>query len=583
MNDVAIALIGFGGTFACLGLAYWVFRRGGARTTTSAIHEIATAPAEHQTPAPTRNASEPATEFISREEVLALAARRASKPATEPVTEFLTREEIFTRLGPTSSAAPATEVIPRAEILAAADRRLAPPSKEPSGTEFLSRDEILAAADRRAPKVEAPVAERMPVPEPVVAPPKFEPKHIPEPPPPAASVSTGPDIPDETLEQHLRAALEALDGLLDALAGPAPAIRQLADGPEQTWRGNVEVLSLARERVLEQMLLPILRNRVTPAPRRLGAALTLFELKGVEVATLVPALFDEIDAGGRTALLDALAHTDDARVDKIIIKRVQHGPATHHLDWLNVCIERGCELPADVLASLLAEKQPKLLAAGLRLLPFSPEPAKHAGIVDRHLVAGVPEVRGPAILAGLLLARPSAVLVSKQAARDPAMPLVCEALAAMGSDVDGKALIAWAGKDGAPPHAGWVLGLLGTVEALDACVGRLEHSDAAVVASALAGFRLASGFDGPASGARTWWAENRPKFDARGRHVGGRAISLAILQQRLMTASVELRRSISLELLLRSKGRVRLPVRRLPSTWSNAVTRLGDGAQELRF
>ena len=40
----------------------------------------------------------------------------------------------------------------------------------------------------------------------------------------------------------------------------------------------------------------------------------------------------------------------------------------------------------------------------------------------------------------------------------------------MGTEVDGKALIAWARKDAAPAHAGWVLGLLGTVEALDACV-----------------------------------------------------------------------------------------------------------------
>jgi hypothetical protein len=371
--------------------------------------------------------------------------------------------------------------------------------------------------------------------------------------------------------------------LLDALAGPAPAIRQLADGPEQTWRGNVEVLSLARERVLEQMLLPILRDRATPGRRRVGAALTLFELKGVEVASLVPELFDELDAGGRVAILEALAYSDDVRVDKILIKRVQHGPALHRLEWLSVCVERGCELPADVLAPLLAEKQPKLLAAGLRLLPFSIEAPKHAAIVDRHLVAGVPEVREPAILAGLLLGRPSAMLVSKQAARDPAMPLVCEALAATGSDVDGKALIAWAGKDGAPAHAGWVLGLLGTVEAIDACAGRLEHSDAGVVGSALAGFCLASGFDGPASGARSWWVENRPKFEGRGRYIGGRGISLAMLQQRLMMGSVELRRSISLALLLRSKGRVRLPIRRLPSTWSTAVARLGDEADHLRF
>jgi hypothetical protein len=93
MNDIAIALIGFGGTVSCLGLAYWVFQRGRAAT--------------------------------------------PSEPTAEPVTELLSREEIFARVGAARASAPGTEMIPQAEILAAASRRAAASSKDPSPTELL--------------------------------------------------------------------------------------------------------------------------------------------------------------------------------------------------------------------------------------------------------------------------------------------------------------------------------------------------------------------------------------------------------------------------------------------------------------
>jgi hypothetical protein len=166
MNDIAIALIGFGGTVACLGLAYWVFQGGRARTSALENDAAAPPPAENSTAvmtleqvfgrAHTQNEGEPRTEFISREEVLAGAARRASAPTAEPATEFVSRDKIFAQFGATMSSAPGTEVIPQAEILAAADRRAGPPSDEESATEFLSRDDILATADRRPPRVEAP-------------------------------------------------------------------------------------------------------------------------------------------------------------------------------------------------------------------------------------------------------------------------------------------------------------------------------------------------------------------------------------------------------------------------------------------
>jgi hypothetical protein len=99
MNDLAIAVIGLDGTIACLGLAYWVFRRG--RAPTSAVEDPTT--------------------VLSREEILAAADRRASEPMAEPATEFLSYDEIFARVG--ESSASGTEMIPQAEILASASRR----------------------------------------------------------------------------------------------------------------------------------------------------------------------------------------------------------------------------------------------------------------------------------------------------------------------------------------------------------------------------------------------------------------------------------------------------------------------------
>lgn len=491
-----------------------------------------------------------------------LARAQRGEQTSQPKTEFLSRDEILAAQRREQSPDSKTKFLSRDEILATPQPR----ERHPSATEFLSREEMFAAVQHREP-FEMPAA-------------TLESKHEPQPGP----VSSGePDIAAETLELHLGEAVDAMEKVLEALAGSDSSMPELAAGPERSWRGNVEVLSLTSKRVVEQMVLPALRNPNTPARRRLATALTLLEIKRVDVPTLVLDLFAELDTAGRTVLLDALAHWDDLRADKTVLAGLQRFAAAHRHEWLRLCVERSCELPAEVLGPLLEEKAPKLLAAGLRLIPFGASVDKYSSIVDRHLVAGLAEVREPAILTGLLLERPTALLVSKQAARDPSMPLVCEALASTGSDADSKALIPWTSKPNAPAHAGWALGLIGRLDALDACAARLDHADAAVVDSALAGLRHASGFEGPAEQARRWWTEHRDDFKPGVRYLAGQPISFEVVRKRLMTAPTQVRQALALELGLRSRGRIRLPLRRLPGAYVEAVARLDEALLVARF
>lgn len=80
---------------------------------------------------------------------------------------------------------------------------------------------------------------------------------------PSTVSNSRPDIPLETLEQHLREGLQAIEQVLDALDGDAPPMHALVNGPEQLWRGHLEVLSLVGARVVDTLLWPRLRDPET--------------------------------------------------------------------------------------------------------------------------------------------------------------------------------------------------------------------------------------------------------------------------------------------------------------------------------
>jgi hypothetical protein len=107
MENVAIALLCLTGTVACLGLAYLVFRRAGmtqaaiadpSRTIELPVPVAVSVPVSVDE-APPLVRAEPQTEFLSREEVLAAAQRRALAAAPVPATEMIPREVLLARQG----------------------------------------------------------------------------------------------------------------------------------------------------------------------------------------------------------------------------------------------------------------------------------------------------------------------------------------------------------------------------------------------------------------------------------------------------------------------------------------------------
>ena len=318
------------------------------------------------------------------------------------------------------------------------------------------------------------------------------------------------------------------------------------------------VLSLMSERVVELLILPVLRDAEARGRYRLAAALTLLELDKINPAQVVLETFASLDADGRTALLDALAYWEDPRANVTVVRGLRQAAAEDELGWLQLCIERGCDVGTETLDRLLKSKEPELLAAGLRLVPMSAERERYTGAVDRHLFEGPPVVREAAIVAGLVLKRPSADLILKQAARDPDLPLACSLLAMLGADDDIAGLAAWAREEGAPSHAGWALGLSGRRVALDACVELVETNE-----SALEGVRVATGYLGGASGASDWWKEHRGEFEPGTRYLEGKPFSPEELQGGLGRFPA-IREELALALTIRDCVRILPTLRQLP-------------------
>jgi len=549
-------------------------------------------------PAPSPTPPEPNTVFMSRDAVLAAATRKQSPP--EPNTVFMSRDAVLAAATRKQSPPePNTAVLPREVLLAPGER---PPTLSIPVTEELPREPAPKLADPGQLRTElssastsgpAPGLELDPEPNPGPDPDtELLPREVterpeqpepgaqseaspsPRPPPSPAQPSSaarpspsGHDIAIETLERHLDEGLEAMESLLIELEHPSATLRELVEGDERTWRGNLAVLSLTQRRVIDELLIPRLREQQESPRYRLAIALTLFELKEFDVPKRIFELLDELDPAGTGAVMKALAHWGDPHITGVAQKGLAQAAPLDRQAWLKLCVERNIPIPDPELEALLEHEQPDSLALGLNLVSLCDDPQRYGAKVDWLLLTGKRENRQAAIVAGLVLDRPTAALVSKQGARDPSMPEVCALHATLAQESDIQALIRWASKPSAPTHAGWALGLCGRKSALQGCIDRLTHVDREVAEAALAGFCIGSGFAGSAGDAPAWWSEHRDAFKPGIRYLGGTAISFEVVVDQLASGSEALRAALMTELLVRSKGRLRLPTRWLPSAY----------------
>jgi hypothetical protein len=548
VGDSILVLIAAIGSVACVALALWNWKRGESAPGTVVIpqQELLRNPivvSESQTPPPER-----ATEFVPREESFRAAdrVRAAEEKLLQPVseaqseppaaTEFLPLEkmmEVFSGPHRTSPNLPREPEPP--------PRREPPPRHEPP--------------PRREPVREVPP---VPMREPA-APPS----------PPTKAAATEPDIPIEVLTEHFNAGVDALDRILRRNEG----LDALADGPLKTWRSALDLLVLAGRRSATKLLLPILDDAATAEHRRTAAALLLLHLRGFDG----PSALLERSSVATRAIVTAIEHWDSSRAEAVLEKALARSSEANKPLWWQVYWRRASDPGPALVSELLTSKDPARAKIGLDLLCMHAARITHAGAVDRHTFSSDPELKTAAIRAALVLGRASALVVCKQAARAPQCPEACLLHAVLANDKEFASLVSWGTKKGAPPHAAWVLGYSGRRTGIEACLSLVRDAAQDIAAEAFAGFRAATGFAGERSEVESWWRQNQGRFHVGTRYLRGRTADVEATKVALHAADARLWHGYRLELLVRSKGEVRLPEVGMPDQLSKLVDTLEIG------
>ncbi|NVB39681.1 hypothetical protein G6O69_17695 [Pseudenhygromyxa sp. WMMC2535] len=487
-------------------------------------------------------------------------------------TRLVSREQIF---------ADQTITIPRDEIIAMAKAartiarevsRVAPAPTDPESVP--PKDPTHARA--RPPKT-------LELDESALPPPAWtsEPESAPRAEPHSAPIEVGrvqdpspakaPELSESVFAEHFEAAVAALhEALSDA---PGRDLSALAEGAQARWESSLGVLELNGERAAELVLLPTLFTAEQPEQQRFAAAMALLNMKGS------PGLLDALegfDEGCHHAVTRALAYLDDeVRAESIAAMGSALVDGAQRLSWLDVFVRRAADPGAELIHELLDASERDALAMGLRMLPFHAKAQSFATQVDRKLLSTKPAIRSEAIVAGLVLDRPSAWMQCKQAARAPDFPAPCLLLATLGTSRDRERLVSWASRAAAPAYAGWVLGVSGWPVGIRASLELAQRGEEQECARALAGFNVATGASADTvDAAAAWWEAHGDRFEDGRRYLGGEPMTSASLAAALSLGSQSWREAIALELLVRSKGALRLPTAFMPARAGDLATHI---------
>jgi uncharacterized protein (TIGR02270 family) len=266
-------------------------------------------------------------------------------------------------------------------------------------------------------------------------------------------------------------------------------------------------------------------------------------------------------------------------------------------------------VPPQVLSESLTHEEPRVVSAALRAMTRSRTGLERVSL-GRMLASPIPEVRDAAIMAGLVRGH-RASWNTCLATMDEPNGKLSRLLVAMGADEHefGK-LLALLEPPKLRQDVLWALGFSGRVSAADACVALMEDASSAALATeafcAITGLCLDEGLvaeraeppeepvlleeenldatlepsaedalplpDAPA--VARWWKEARPRFDARQRYLGGRVMGTEVLLEALESAPMRRRHALSLEVMIRSRGEVRLPTRLFARQQMNALRTL---------
>jgi hypothetical protein len=214
----------------------------------------------------------------------------------------------------------------------------------------------------------------------------------------------------------------------------------------------------------------------------------------------------------------------------------------------------------------LASEHAPEVAAALQLLCVHRQRLEFRFVIVEHMFKRDPDVRVAALTAGAVIDATGTSIICRQVCHDPLFHDACLLHVLHASTAELEELASWSREPRASEHVGYALGYSGRKLGI-AAVARLADESA----PALAGFRLATGFDGDAEEVEAWWSSHESRFDAGVRYLRGRKADLDGMKNSLRRANARLWTAHRLECLVLSHGRTVLPSHGSPSRLLQAI------------
>jgi serine/threonine protein kinase len=431
---------------------------------------------------------------------------------------------------------------------------------EPSQVELAAAEPrtLIAASSSEPPLVLLSEGPRLFAPPEISAAPPMLTSEAPES-PPIAEFGFSSELIRERFGQCRIALAELLDG--------TQPLAQLADGALVRWREHAKQLGLERVGARRELTV-CFEDATRPPDERLAAALLLLTIAGKEGAAL---LLERATLGDRESLDVTITALELGGNGQHLLRGCADAAPEQRGAWLRALERQAIDPGPAVLEQALASEQPDELAAGLALLCMHEAREQHASSVIPHLFAQEPDVRSAAIVAGLVLGLPQAPILLAQTARRPGM-FVAALLHAI--EAKPKQLDALIGATPLSEDLAFALALCGRPRAIAAVI---DFVGSPASPRLLAGLRWSTGFAGTPAQLPSWWTEHRAAFESAARFLLGQPISARRLCAALPRATTAVWPALRLELLVRSKGALRLRTHALPDALLAAASRIDEG------
>jgi hypothetical protein len=512
VDNLAITLLCLCGAAICLGLAIWVLRRE------QPILE----------PVPIVVSTDPKTEFIPREELLAAAQRRAQFP-----------EQVLTAT-PTPNKADTTQTLLQTQVLVAARSR----AHAATGTEFIPREPLLARQRSLSPTL--------------------EPKHAVEPPLPASPAKPAPTgLSVDELEPQLLAAERAFTRW--ARARESSTLEQLAESYEPALRQAIGVVAAASTDASDALLGPTLSRSEVSVHRRQVVALVSLLRNEVQALRRIEQCMAEQNVAEQSlgpTFREALSLWRGRETDWHLREQARLAHDTRKF-WLDLLEDRRIDPGPDLLRELLASDDPELVVRGLQLAKYHDDPQARSQAAQSHLTnMRHPAQRMAAVELALFDRQPAAWMFCRQMANAPEYPRATELIASLGTARELDPLLRRL--DRAHGDGLWLLCRSGRKSAAALAARRLQDTRGDELAATALRYVIGN----PPGGARSaealleHWAECAPNLAAAHRYLYGEPIGFTDSVRRCLTSRDDRHhRAFGDELFFRSNGKIRWPGR----------------------